>query len=150
MIGTSKHGKRIANAMTVMRPCAGVDQHTVGGVAHRRMNALAERTFTVAVEVLELQAGVCSLPVERGADIVKRCRAVVRRITLAEHVEVDALQHENLHGQRRWWTGRVSVTGQRGGRMPLRYSNASLSVDSISVVSSVITDRYMSMVFWNW
>ena len=90
-------GQRVADAIAVMRPGASIDQHGSGSIAMRSMNALAHGTFKIGLETLDAGTQIVAERRHRCVDLGQRDGAVLRRIALAEHVEIDAVEQENSH-----------------------------------------------------
>ena len=84
-------GERVANPVTVVRPGTGVDQHGVDGVAMRLMDAFAHCTLEIRLEALDFDAEFLTERLQPCVDLAERDRPVLRRVALAEHVEVDAV-----------------------------------------------------------
>ena len=85
-----------------MRPRAGVDDHARHAIAVRLVDALAHRAFVVGLKAFHRRAQLARQLVQRGVDVGQRGRAVLRRVALAEHVEVDAVQDEEVHHARHY------------------------------------------------
>jgi hypothetical protein len=62
------------------------------------MNALAHGTFVVGLEGFYFGTQLLTQGDQTGIDFVKRDGAVLSRVTLAKHVVVDAMEHEDFHG----------------------------------------------------
>src|SRR6185369_10127848 len=92
-----EHRERIAQAVAVVSPGAGVDQHGVDVLAERTMDPFAHLAFVVGLKAFDLRAELLAEREQPGVDFRERGRAVLRRLALAEHVEVDAVEHEDLH-----------------------------------------------------
>src|SRR6266480_695523 len=90
--------KRVPDAVAVVRPGAGVDEHGVDLVGEAFVDALAHRGFAVGLEALDRHPELLAERLQLSVDLGQRDRPVVSGIALAEHVEVDTVEHENLHG----------------------------------------------------
>src|SRR6267378_3098783 len=90
-------GERVADAIAEMGPCAGVDQDRIHAFGEPLVDALAHRGFTVGLEAHHLDAQLAAEGLKLRVDLGQRDRAVLRRVALAEHVVVDAVEHEDLH-----------------------------------------------------
>jgi len=82
---------------TVRIASAGVDHHRVELLPVGPVDALAHPAFVVGLEAHDLRAELLAESLDPGVDLRKRDRSVLLRIALAEHVEVDAVQHEDFH-----------------------------------------------------
>jgi hypothetical protein len=61
------------------------------------VNALTQGTFKISLEILNLGAQLASEIDQSLIDLIERDGAVLRRVTLAKHIEVNAIEHEDLH-----------------------------------------------------
>ena len=80
-----------------MRPGAGIDEHGLRAIGVGGMDALAHGALEIALEVLDPRAQLLPKRHQALIDFIKRDGAVLRRIALAEHIEVDAVEHEDVH-----------------------------------------------------
>jgi hypothetical protein len=61
--------------------------------------AIAQGTFAIGLEAVYLAAQLAAQAAQRCVDLGQRDRAVLGGVALAEHVVVDAVQHQDLfHG----------------------------------------------------
>jgi hypothetical protein len=95
--GAGQHGQRIANAVAVVRPRTGVDQHRVGLVKKRFMNAVAHGAFVVGLKVLDAGAQLGAQLDQAGVDLVQRDGAVLRGVAFAKHIVVNTVEHDDFH-----------------------------------------------------
>jgi hypothetical protein len=96
--GALEDGQRVADAVAVVRPGAGVDQHGGGAVAVGAVDALGHFAFDVGLKALDIGAQFLAQCDQACVDFRQGGGAVLRRVALAEHVEVDAVQGQDLHG----------------------------------------------------
>ena len=81
-----------------MRPGAGIDEHGLRAIGVGGVNAFAHRALKIGLEVLDPRAQLLSERHQALIDLVERDGAVLRRIALAEHIEIDAVEHKDVHG----------------------------------------------------
>jgi len=62
------------------------------------MNAFDHRALEVGLKALSRSTQVGSQPGDRIVDLGKRGGSVLRGVALTEHVEVQSMQNEKLHG----------------------------------------------------
>jgi hypothetical protein len=89
--------QRISQPVAVVRPCASVDQDGIHLIEEGLVDAFDHLAFVVGLKVLDIDAKFPSQRDDLIVDLVERDRPVLLRITLAEHVVVDAMEHEDLH-----------------------------------------------------
>jgi hypothetical protein len=111
--GHGQDRKGVTDAVAVVRPCTGVDDHTVELFQKGLVDALAHRTFAVGLEAHDFDAQLLAELLQVIVDFGQRDRPVLSRIALAEHVVVDAVQHQEfLHfiSSRRYLRSTSSTT----------------------------------------
>jgi len=86
-----ENGQGIANAVAVVGPCACVDYDGMGAVFECLMNALDHLAFVVGLKTAEANPQLCSAFLQGGIDIFQAGSTVDRWVSLAKHVEVDAM-----------------------------------------------------------
>jgi hypothetical protein len=62
------------------------------------VDAFGHFTFKVGLEALDLSAQFLAQSRHLGVDFIQRGGAVLGRVALAEHVQVDAVQDKDVHG----------------------------------------------------
>ncbi|MNC60654.1 hypothetical protein D3C75_1105490 [compost metagenome] len=83
-----------------MGPGTGIDQHGIHPVLIGLMDALAQGALEVALEALDLRPQLLAQGLQRLVDVGQGRCAVLARVTLAEHVVVDAMQHQYIGDHR--------------------------------------------------
>ena len=81
-----------------MRPGPGVDDHRLHAIAMGAVDALGHFTLVIGLVALDLRAQFKAQGGQLGVDFVQRGRAILGRVTFAEHVQVDAVQDKDVHG----------------------------------------------------
>jgi hypothetical protein len=92
-----QHRQCIADGVAVVGPGTGVDEHSIGALQLGPVDTLAHRALIVGLEAFQLRAQFLAERLEPLVDLGQRDRAVEGRLALAEHVEIDAMKHEDLH-----------------------------------------------------
>lgn len=82
-----------------MRPSARVNHQRVSLIAQRLVDSLDQLAFMVRLKTLNGRAQLAAQCLQVRVDLGQRRRAVLRRVALAEHIEIDAVQDKNFHGE---------------------------------------------------
>ncbi len=96
--GALEDGQRIADAIAVMRPGPGVDDHGLHAIGVGAVDALGHFAFKVGLVALDLGPQFLAQSRHLGVDFVQRGGAVLGWVAFAEHVQVDAVQDKDVHG----------------------------------------------------
>ena len=94
-----RHGEeleRVPDRVAVVRPGAGVDDHAVGP-APRLVAGVDELALVVRLEAAHRAAELLRPLVDPGLELGVGHAAVERRIALGERVQIDPVQHQDLH-----------------------------------------------------
>jgi hypothetical protein len=79
-----------------MRPGAGVDQNGIDPLPVRVMDLPADRPFIIRLEGFDGSAQFLPQRLQSPIDLIEGDGPVLGRVPLPEHVQVDAVQHQNL------------------------------------------------------
>jgi hypothetical protein len=93
---TGQDRERVADAVAVVCPRTGVDQHGVPTLFISAMDTLTHRRFAVRLKRIDLHTQFLAQRLQPGIDVGERNRSVLRRVALAEHVVIDAMKHQDV------------------------------------------------------
>src|SRR4030042_2205506 len=79
-----------------MGPGAGINYHSIDLFEVGLMDLFAECSFMIRLKDLQLDAQFLRKSLEFFIDFIERDRSILSGISLAEHVEIDAVQHQYL------------------------------------------------------
>ncbi len=95
--GYGQDGQCIADPVAVVCPGPGIDQHGLRAVGVRLMDAVYHRPFAVGLEATHPCVQFRTQRLQLLVDFRQGGRAVLGRIALTEHVQVDAMQNEKQY-----------------------------------------------------
>src|SRR5688572_28905817 len=96
-----QHRERIAQTVTVVSPGARVDQNGIYVFAEALLDPFAHCAFVVGLKASNLATEFLAECQQPRVNLRQRGPAVLGGLALAEHVEVDAVENEDLHGASR-------------------------------------------------
>src|SRR4030042_6193710 len=79
-----------------MGPGAGINNNSIDLFEVGLMDLFAECSFMIRLKDLQLDAQFLHKSLEFFIDFIERDRSVLSGISLAEHVEIDTVQHQYL------------------------------------------------------
>jgi hypothetical protein len=88
---------RVADAVAVVRPRAGVDEHRGDLFLKAAVNPLTHFLFAVGLETDHFDAELLAQRLQARVDLAQGRGSVLDRVALAEHVVVDAMEHQDFH-----------------------------------------------------
>src|ERR1700674_1300431 len=92
-----ENGQRVADAIAVVRPRTGVDEHRGDLLLKAAVNPLTHFLFAVGLETDHFDAKLLAQCLQARVDLAQRRGSVLDRVALAEHVVVDAMEHQDFH-----------------------------------------------------
>ncbi len=95
--GASEDGHSIAQSDAGVGPGPGIDQHGVNLLHEGAVHAFAHLTFVVGLKTIHLCTQFGSQRFDALLDLGQRDRAVLLRIAMTEHVQVDAIEEKDFH-----------------------------------------------------
>jgi len=95
--GALQDGQRITDAVTVVRPCACIDHDCVDLIGMRLVNFFGHGTFKIGLKAFHMGTQIFAKLFHLRINFVQGGGAVLGGITLAKHVQVDAVQTQNFH-----------------------------------------------------
>jgi len=95
--GAVQNGQCIPNAVTVVRPCARIDHDCVDLIGVRLVNFFGHGAFKIGLKAFHMGPQFLAKLFHLRIDFVQGGGAILGRITLAKHVQVDAVQTQNFH-----------------------------------------------------
>ena len=101
--GALQNGQGIANAIAVVCPCACVDQDGVYPIGMSLVNFFNHCAFKVGLKAFHAGAQFLAKLFHLRIYFGQGHSAVLGWVTLAKHVQVDAVQTQNLHDRPLRW-----------------------------------------------
>ena len=116
--GALEDGHGIAQSDAGVGPGSGIDQHGVNLLHEGAVHAFAHLAFVVGLKTIHLGTQFGRQRFDTLLDLGQRDRAVLFRVAVTEHVQVDAIEEEDFHAaivrppaacrQPTWAKGRMS------------------------------------------
>ena len=94
---TSQNRYGIAQGDAVMCPGSGVNQNRIDLVKKRSMHAFAHLAFMIRLKTLDLGAELSAQCLDFLLYLSQSDGAVLFRVAMTEHVEVDTIEEEDFH-----------------------------------------------------
>ena len=94
--GSRQNGQGVPQGVAVMRPGASVDENGIDPLLVRIMDLPADRPFIIRLEGFDGAAQLLPQRLQFPIDPIEGDGPVLSRVPLPEHVQVDAVQHQNL------------------------------------------------------
>jgi hypothetical protein len=108
------------------------------------VDAFGHFTFKVGLEALDLSAQFLAQSRHLGVDFIQRDGAVLGRVALAEHVQVDAVQDKDVHGGSLSLDGSWALDAGPAIVGDLRQYHARMTVAGLLANSTVTTCQRLS------
>ena len=112
----AEHRQGVAQTVAVMRPSTRVNHQRVSLIAQSLVDSFDHLAFVVRLKTLNGRAKLAAQCLHARVDLGQRRRAVLRRVALTEHVEIDAVQNKNFHGEIQKFNRALSALSQAKAR----------------------------------